>query len=350
MRRRRMGALSLSDQRSPFVGKDHNQNAVVVDEIQGLIKVYKDGRVDRSPVVQNVACSYGPEADVASRDVKIDGFNGVWARFYVPKHQANLPLLIYFHGGGFCIGSAAWRCYHEFLALLASRAGCLIMSVDYRLAPENRLPAAYDDGLTAVKWVRQQALNGSEEQSWWWSRCNFSKVYLGGDSAGACVAHHVATRLELPGVSQGTTIIKPFCLQGLILLQPFFGGEARTPSERNMVQPSNSALTLTTSDVYWRLALPVRANRDHPWCNPLAKGSTELEYLKLPSTLVCIAEMDILKDRNMEFCAAMKQAGKTVEYVVYSGVGHAFQVLYNSPMSQARTYDMISHIKSFINC
>lgn len=347
-----MRAISFSDSRfNPHpVGKDHaNRGDVVVEEVEGLIRVYNDGHVERLPIVPLVTCGFTPDADVASRDVTIDCSTGTWMRVYVPKRQAQvLPLVIYFHGGGFCVGSAAWKCYHEFLAMLASRAGCVIMSVNYRLAPENRLPAAYEDGFNSVKWVGRHAASGSDEQSWWWGWCDFSRVFLAGDSAGACLAHNLAARLGSTAASD-STMLKPLCLKGVILIQPFFGGEARTSSEKNAVQPPYSALTLTASDAYWRLSLPFGVSRDHPWCNPLAKGAAKLEGLWLPPALVCISEMDILKDRNLEFCNAMKRAGKSVEYVVYMGVGHAFQILHNYPQSQLRTHELVSHVKAFIN-
>ncbi|XP_068660838.1 probable carboxylesterase 17 [Aristolochia californica] len=339
-----MGAISLRDSRfSSYVGNGHGQHGPVVEEIEGLIRVYKDGHVERSPIVQNVSATFSTVPDVTCKDVTVDDFNGVWARFYVPKCQTKLPLLVYFHGGGFCVGSAAWRSYHEFLAKLASAAVCMIMSVKYRLAPEHCLPAAFEDGISAVKWVRQQAVSNSEEQSWWSARCNFSKVFVGGDSAGACLAYNVATRLRL------STALEPVSVKGVVLIQPFFAGEARTASERNMVQPASSALSLRASDAYWRLALPPGANRDHSWCNPLSKGAPNLENLSLPPTMVCISDLDILKDRNLEFCAAMKSAGKSVEQIVYTGVGHAFQILHNCPNSQTRTHEMIAHIKAFIS-
>lgn len=342
-----MGAIHLGNATSPSAlnlqtFRDHSP---VIEEIPGLIKLYKDGRVERPPAMPEVPSTWVPEPDVMSGDVVINRSTGIWARFYVPRRQQQqLPLLVYFHGGGFCVASAAWKCYHEFLAKLALRAGCIIMSVNYRLAPEHRLPVAYEDGLSAVKWARQQANYSSgfsDELSWWWSRCNFNRMYLCGDSAGAAIAHNIATQLG----SHGSLAY----LKGVILIQPFFGGETRTGSEKNSVQPPRSALTLATSDCYWRLALPPGADRDHPWCNPLGRRSPKLEDLRLPPMLVCISEMDILKDRNLEFCKAMRKAGKSVEHTIYAGVGHAFQVLHNYSMSQIRTQEMLTDIIIFLN-
>ncbi|XVF20556.1 hypothetical protein REPUB_Repub12eG0010700 [Reevesia pubescens] len=307
-----MAAISFDPRLNVQVGQKNH--GVVVEEIEGLIRVYKNGYVERPPIIPNVPCMVA--GGVIAKDV-IDKFIG--SRIYAPRCSSKMPLLVYFHGGGFCVGSAAWSCYHEFLSALASKAGCTIFSVNYRLAPENRLPAAYDDGVKTLMWVKQQAVNGSNEHKWWLSQCDLSSLFLAGDSAGANIAYNVAIRR--------------------ILWHIRFQHQAF----------ANSALTLSTSDTYWRLSLPLGANRDHPWCNPLAKGATKLRELKFPATMVCISEMDILKDRNLEFCNALASDGKKVEKKMYKGVGHAFQILHNSPFSQIRTHEMISHLKTFIS-
>lgn len=330
----------------------NNQRRGIVEEIEGLIRVYKDGHVERPQIVPYVNTELAPELGVMSRDVVIDKFTNIWARFYVPNDMTNkgskqLPLIVYFHGGGFCVGSASWICYHEFLARLAAKAGCLIMSVNYRLAPENPLPAAYEDGFKSLMWIKQEALSGcNSNNDWWCGQCNFSTVFLAGDSAGANIAYNVATRV----VGAKALSLNPLTFKGTILIQPFFGGETRTNSEKYMVQRPRSALSLSASDTYWRLSLPRGANRDHPWCNPLTKGSTKvMEEMRNLGMMVCISEMDILRDRNLEFCSALRRAGNhKVEQVVYKGVGHAFQILSKSHLSQARTSEIVSHVKAFI--
>ncbi|XP_059655537.1 probable carboxylesterase 6 [Cornus florida] len=349
MRKRIMATITIDPTLSSLqIKKDtHHQHGVVIEEIEGLIRVHQDGHVERPQIVPCVSCALPSELGVTSRDMVINKCTNIWARFYVPKcHNKQLPLLVYFHGGGFCVGSASWSCYHEFLARLAANAGCLIVSVNYRLAPENPLPAAYDDGFQALMWLKQQSLCGNNE---WWSRqCNFSSIFLAGDSAGANIAHNVALRLCSSSGFEAMDL-KPLGFKGTILIQPFFGGEVRTNSEKYMVQPPRSALSLAASDAYWRMSLPASASRDHPCCNPVAKGLTKLEDLRLLPTLVCVSELDILKDRDLEFCAALASAGKKVEHVVYNGVGHAFQILNKSQLSQTRAHEMISRIKAFIN-
>lgn len=342
-----MAAMYIDPRLKLQMAKPHLQNGATSEEIEGLIRVYADGHVERPPIIPNVACSTtASNKGVTAKDVLIDIFTNTWARIYIPNSQRNLPLLVYFHGGGFCVGSAAWSCYHEFLLNLASKAKCVILSINYRLSPENRLPAAYEDGFNAVMWLKQQAITNPIEHKWWLGNCNPSKLFLAGDSAGANIAYNTATRLG----HNESTLLKPPTLKGIILIQPFFGGESRTKSEKLAATPSStSALTLSASDTYWRLSLPPTANRDHPWSNPLVNGSAKLKEMKLPPLMVSISELDILLDRNLEFCAAMAAAGKKVERVILKGVGHGFQILNKDQISTQRTQELMGSIRAFIH-
>ncbi|XP_062106313.1 probable carboxylesterase 17 [Humulus lupulus] len=345
-----MAAISM-DPRLNYSYKNHHQNGAAVEEIQGLIRVSKDGHVERPAIIPTVPATWSLNQNiVTSKDLVMDKLTNLWARIYVPTSSPPgqlQPLLVYFHGGGFCVGSAAWSCYHEFLANLCTKANCVIVSVNYRLAPENRLPAAYEDGFNALVWIKHQGHNSfSTENRFWLSQCNMSSLFLAGDSAGASIAYHVATRLA----ASDDAVLRPFRLKGVILIQPFVGGELRTGSEKYGSQTANSALTLSASDTYWRLSLPLGANRDHPWCNPVININADSAKLRFNvAVMVCVSEMDILRDRNLELCNALASSGKKVEMVMYKGVGHAFQILHNSNFSQLRTQEMLSHIKTFIH-
>lgn len=333
-----MATISLSQRSTTFRHPNHGS---VVEEISGLIRVHKDGHVERPPIVPNVSCMVPLEFEVVAIDVTINKFTNLWARVYAPSSNrqflSKLPLLVYFHGGGFCVGSASWACYHDFLINLVRVTCCVVVSVNYRLAPENRLPAAYDDGFNAIMWLKEESMKGSVSEL---KRCDYSRLYLAGDSAGANIAHHVAARLL------SRPVLSP---KGVILIQPFFGGESRTTSEKHSTQPVTSALTLSTSDTYWRLALPIGVTRDHPWSNPLAKGASRLSDMRFFKTMICVAELDILKDRNLEFAASVARAGAPLQSVIYKDVGHAFHVLHNYPMARTRSHEMMAHVKSFIN-
>lgn len=324
-------------------GSHHHRHGPVVEEIEGLIKVFNDGCVERPPIVPIVSPTIHPSSKATAFDIKLS--NDTWTRVYIPDAAAaspsvTLPLLVYFHGGGFCVGSAAWSCYHDFLTSLAVKARCVIVSVNYRLAPEHRLPAAYDDGVNVVSWlVKQQISTGGGYPSWL-SKCNLSNVFLAGDSAGANIAYQVAVRIMASGKYANTLHLK-----GIILIHPFFGGESRTSSEKQQHHTKSSALTLSASDAYWRLALPRGASRDHPWCNPLMSSAGA----KLPTTMVFMAEFDILKERNLEMCKVMRSHGKRVEGIVHGGVGHAFHIFDNSSVSRDRIHDMMCRLHNFIH-
>lgn len=338
-----MGVMAFDKGLSLSIGpKPDDYSDGLIEEIEGLIKVYKSRHVERSLIVPSVGPSLDLELDVTVRDVIIDKLTNIWARVYVPKcnDDHKLPLLVYFHGGGFCLGSAAWKCYHDFLGTLSSQLQCLIVSVNYRLAPENPLPAAYEDGIKALIWLKQEANSPSSE--WWTRHCNFSSTFLAGDSAGANLAYNVALNLGTHQIG----LLTPLIIKGIILIQPFMGGEERTNSEKTMAQSRRSTLRLAASDTYWWLALPLGANRDHPWCNPLGGDSRKL--LRDLRLMVCIAEEDILRDRNLELCSILTSVGNKVEYLISQGMGHAFQVLDKSQISQTRRQEMISHIMNFI--
>ncbi|CAA6664846.1 unnamed protein product [Spirodela intermedia] len=317
--RRRTGAVPVGELRLSLRAAEapqHQRCSVVVEEIEGLLRVYKDGHVERFPVVPEVPCTWLPELEVISGDVVIDPSTRVWARLYAPiaPPRGKLPALVYFHGGGFCVGSAAWRCYHEFLAKVASRAGCLIMSVNYRLSlrtPSGRLRRRHRR--REVDPAAGHPRPGTDSMVV--EPLRLRKGLPRGDSAGATITHNVSLQI-------GSR------LRGVVLIQPFFGGEARTSSE-SMAVPPGSALNLAASDAYWRLSRKACKADAAPY-------------------LVCIAETDILRDRDMDFCRAMKRAGNTVEAVMHAGVGHAFQVLNSSRVSQSRAQEMISQLRSFL--
>lgn len=329
-----MGATTLTHV-TTVNPNNNNIHGPVVDEVEGLIRVYKDGHVERSQLVPCVGPSLPLELGVACSDVNIDKLTNVWARVYVPmmtttkSSVSKLPLIVYFHGGGFCVASASWSCYHEFLAKLSARSRCLVMSVNYRLAPENPLPAAYEDGVNAIIWLKKV-----RNDNLWAKLCDFGRIFLAGDSAGANISHQVAARLE-------ATDLKPLKIEGMILIQPFYGGEARTESERRVGNNKRSVLTLAASDAWWRLSLPRGANREHPYCKPVKiKSSTVMR------TLVCVAEMDLLMDRNMEMCDGNEEV---IKRVVYKGVGHAFHILGKSQLAHTTTLEMLCHIDAFIH-
>ncbi|GLJ46798.1 hypothetical protein SUGI_0986960 [Cryptomeria japonica] len=290
--------------------------AQVIEDFGGVIKLYSDGSVVRGD--ESAFSSIIPEPDtfnfkhVEYKDVVMDEEIGLWARLYLPPETTSkAPILLYYHGGGFCICSPATPVVHRACQMWAATLGALIVSVDYRLAPEHRLPCGYQDSNAALHWLQLQAAAAESADPWLRSHADFSRVFLVGDSAGGNIAHHVGlwaagTKLEIE-------------IKGVILMYPYFGGEERTSSEKF----SSTVLSLEQSDVLWRLALPVGSNRDHPFSNPLIEEAT-ISAPDIAPMLFVVAGRDILSDRQLQYCEFLKKRGKQIRVHVYDEEDHGF--------------------------
>eukprot|EP00249_Psilotum_nudum_P006749 c20023_g1_i1 orf=186-1202(+) len=293
----------------------------VVMEFMNL-KIFSDGSLLRSPPHPPLApSSHRCFVDgVATEDVSLSKSHGVWARLYLPEicGALKLPVLVYFHGGGFCDGSTALPKDHRFLCKLARSAEVLIVSVDYRLCPEHRLPAAFDDCFDALVWVQSQAEvqlkgGGNEGEPWLVDRADFSRCFLGGDSAGANITHHLALRAA--GRSWA-----PLHIEGMILIHPFFGGEERNATELKRLDWTEIV------DKVWKFSLPESANCDDPACNPLSRGAPSLSEISLPCALVAVASEDFFKERGVRYYEALLEAGKDAKLFISDNEDHEFHL------------------------
>ncbi|KAL7236634.1 hypothetical protein ACSBR1_019849 [Camellia fascicularis] len=126
----------------------------IAHDFSPFIRVYKDGRVERFIGNDVVPPSINPNTGVQSKDVVIDPETGLSTRLYIsntPNPHHKLPLLVYFHGGGFYIETAFSPTYHNYLNSFAIEANVIIVSVEYRRAPEHPFPIAYNDSWAAIK-------------------------------------------------------------------------------------------------------------------------------------------------------------------------------------------------------
>lgn len=200
--------------------------ASLVDECRGVLFVHSDGSIVRLPK-PSFSVPVHDDGSVVWKDVVFDPVHDLSLRLYklaLPV-STKLPIFYYIHGGGFCIGSRTWPNCQNYCFKLASELQAVIISPDYRLAPENRLPAAIEDGYMAVKWLQAQAV-ANEPDTWLTEVADFGKVFISGDSAGGNIAHNLAVRLKA-----GSLELAPVRVKGYILLAPFFGGTVRKKSE-----------------------------------------------------------------------------------------------------------------------
>ncbi|CAI0626394.1 unnamed protein product [Linum tenue] len=158
----------------------------IAHDFPGFFKVYQDGRVERYWDTDHSPAGLDPETGVESKDVLISPEPaGVKARIFLPKVPAGkkLPILLHYHGGGFCIGSPFATPFKIFLSTLATQSGVIAISVDYRLAPEHKLPTAYDDCWAGLQWLARHA-DGRGPEPWLNQHADLGNVVLAGESAG----------------------------------------------------------------------------------------------------------------------------------------------------------------------
>ncbi|KAI0507584.1 hypothetical protein KFK09_013710 [Dendrobium nobile] len=278
-------------------------NEEVEIDIFPFFRMYRSGRVERFGGTDKVPPSLDPATGVDSKDVIIDPSTGVFARLYLPptaNDGGKLPILFYIHGGGFCIESAASPVYHRHLNDLSSLTPLIAVSVDYRLAPEHRLPAAYDDSWTAFRWVFSRA------DPWLAQHGDFGRVFVAGDSAGGNIAHHIALRAAAEGLA----------IKGMALIHPYFGGSVPVGSES------------ADSGRMWKFIFPDTEGLDDPRRNPVAEGAPSLAALGCERVLVTVAEKDFLRDRGVIYYEKLKESGwrGEVELVETPEANHVFHL------------------------
>ncbi|KAF8731306.1 hypothetical protein HU200_016360 [Digitaria exilis] len=314
-------------------------------DLYPFLRRYKDGRIERVLKSPFVPASDNPTANrgVATRDVIIDHSTGMSARLFLPSLAAamagnrRLPVVVYIHGGCFCTESAFCRTYHRYATSLAAAAGALVVSVEYRLAPEHPIPAAYDDAWSALRW----ATSPLTTDPWLATHADPRRMFLAGDSAGGNIAYHTAVRASRR---------RDLAVEGMVMVQPYFWGTERLPSEA----ASDGARTMLPAygvDWLWPLVTAGQTGNEDPRINP-----TDEEVASLTSTcrrvMVAVAEKDTLRERGVRLfervreCYDLTGTGGEVTLVESEGEDHGFHLY--SPL-RATSRSLMESIVHFIN-
>ena len=244
-----------------------------------------------------------PREMAAVRDLSIPGPAGLLRlRTYRPHGRGPLPVLVFFHGGGFVVGSL-----DEFDALctiLADGASCVVVSVDYGLAPERKFPAAAEDAIAALCWVAAHAdeIDGDP-----------ARIAVAGDSAGGNLAAGAALRARDEG---GPALVQQ------VLVSPWVDLScAETESFRCFGEGG----WLSAASLRWYrdhyLASPEQAR--HPHASPILAP----DLRGLPPALILDSEFDILHDQVRAFASRLREAGNAVDERFCRGQLHDFVVL-----------------------
>ncbi|XP_047946224.1 probable carboxylesterase 17 [Salvia hispanica] len=324
-----------------------SQERKVVEKISGWLRIFDDGTVDRTwtgpPTVKFMMDPVPPHNDfidgVAVADATTD--SGLKVRIYLPEKKPDdpekLPLLVHFHGGGFCLSDADWFMYYTVYKRLAREARAIVVSPYLRQAPEHRLPAACDDGFSALEWLAR----AGPHHPWLDGAADFGRIFLIGDSSGGNIAHQVAARAGDAGVK----------LAGAVLMHTDFCRTQRSKSE--MEKAETPFLTPEMMDKMLEMALPEGATKEHPITCPMGEAAPPLETVRLPPYLYCMADHDLVRDREMEFYEAMKKAGKEIELFTSHDVGHSFYLnkvaVDSDPKVAEETRKLFEVITRFIN-
>ncbi|XP_008795099.1 gibberellin receptor GID1C-like [Phoenix dactylifera] len=311
-----------------------------------------DGTFDRHLAEfldRKVPANVFPVNGVISFDLLIDRVTNLLARIYRPSPptpsdsqrpslHADLqsppspdpfPVIIFFHGGSFAHSSSNSAIYDSLCRRFVSLCGAVVISVNYRRSPEHRYPSAYDDGWTALKWASSEPwLHSGKDAK--------LRVFLSGDSSGGNIAHHVAVRAAESGIE----------VSGNILLNPMFGGNQRTESEKRL--DGKYFVTVQDRYWYWKAFLPEGADRDHPACNPFGPNGMKLEELPFTKSLVIVAGLDLTQDWQLAYAEGLKKAGHDVKLVHREQATVGFYFLPNTD----HFYEVMEEIKNFVssNC
>lgn len=240
-----------------------------------------------------------PEDVDRVEDITIPGPAGaIAARLFANDDADPLPALVYFHGGGFVIGDL--NSHDALCRMFANRTGAAVISVDYRLAPEHKYPAAADDCYAATKWVAENAASLGIDAT---------RVAVGGDSAGGNLAAVVSQMARDKG---GPRLIFQ------LLIYPVTDFNFNTTSYSDNAK--GYFLTQSMMRWFWGHYLANEADGAQPYASPLRATS----LTGLPPAHVITAEFDPLRDEGNAYAARLREAGVPVTHKQYAGQIHGF--------------------------
>lgn len=222
---------------------------------------------------------------------------GLTIRLYVPRQELALPapVLLYCHGGGFVTGSLD-NC-DTALGALANRAACLVVSVAYRLAPENPYPAANQDVWTALKWLSHATEINADPR----------RIAVGGDSAGGLLAAWTAQKAKSEGL--------PLRMQ--VLLYPNLDA---TASSKSWQELGTGAYGLRWTDMldWYNAYLPPGIDR----ADPLVSPAYATELAGIAPALIITGEFDPLRDEGNEYAVKLREADIPINHYCWPGMIH----------------------------
>jgi acetyl esterase/lipase len=251
-------------------------------------------------------------ANVTATDGTLPGPAGdIRYRLYAPisEDDAALPGFVFFHGGGMVAGSI--ETHDRVAAALADATGCRLISIDYRLAPEHKFPAAVDDAIAATEFVARNAASLGIDAT---------RLVVGGDSAGATLAAVVCQHAQ----QQAGLVIAAQCL-----ICPVLDFEEISPSREEFAE--DHLIHRTTLEADLADYLPEGTDTADVRISPLRA----LNLKGLPTAIIHTAEYDPLRDEGNAYARKLLAAGVNVEHTCHNGMIHNFHAM-SAVLPQAR--------------
>jgi acetyl esterase len=258
-------------------------------------------------------------------DITVPGGEGPRpARIYRPAATGPVPTMVFFHGGGFVIGDI--ETHDDQARLICRDAELVVVSVDYRLAPEHPFPAGFEDCLAATRWAADHIdeLGGDP-----------AKLVVGGDSAGG----NLAAVVSLACRESGPTLAAQFLIYPGIDLDP----AAEYPSRVENAE----GYFLTAEDMLWFGGhyLPEGADVTDPRLSPIRAAS----LAGAPAAVIGVAEFDPLRDEGLAYGKALADAGVDVVVRCYDGMIHGFFGFTQlSPGAASAAADMVARLRELL--
>ena len=236
-------------------------------------------------------------------------------RIYRPSLEENLPVILFFHGGGFVSGSL--ETHENFSRKLSNETSAVVVSVGYSLAPEAKFPTPIEEGFAVLKWIEHNAAL---------LKINPEKIVLAGDSAGGTMATAISMKAR---DANGPAIALQVLFYPATNVSSF-----DTPSHKKF----GKGYFLTQESMEWTRNLYLRSEDDqkHPYVSPLLADN----LTDLPPTLLFTAQFDPLGSEGEEYAKKLTEAGNDCQYIQVKGVLHGFAST-DSPKAK-KTFQIIS--------
>jgi acetyl esterase len=268
-----------------------------------------------------VEVELAPLSKIEDRRIPVRGSEDIIIRIYTPEGEGPFPIFVYYHGGGWVIGDLETS--DASCRMIANRARCIVVSVDYRLAPEYKYPVPVEDSYAALKWVKENAdsVNGSAYS-----------IIVGGDSAGG----NLAAVVSLLSKDQNGPDIA-----GQVLIYPVtdLGYDTKSYLEFEKGFGLDRDLMIWFGDYYIRND----SDKKDKYVAPLLAD----DLSNLPPALVITAEFDVLRDEGIAYDKRLREAGIKVESVLEEGLVHGYFT--NMAVFPERIKGTISKIAQFIS-